>query len=409
MKRAIVHVDGDGFFASCEVALNPRLKGLPVVTGQERGIATAMTPEAKALGIHRGMPVFQIKKLYPQAVVVNSNYHNYGIFAQRMYDIVRRFTDRVEEYSIDECFADITGLERAGVSYVDIARSIKEALNRELGMTFSLGLAPTKVLAKVASKWRKPDGFTVIEPEDIQEFLRPLEVGKVWGIGPASSMHLQSLGVKTALDFVSRPAEWVSMSLSRPHLELWHELRGTTVYKLHTGESEESQKSIQSTRTFPRPTTDKSFIISELSRNVENACIRARAQGLVSQRVYYFLKTQEFRYHRYEIPLTIALQTPESVMREIMRTFDAVYEPQTIYRTTGVTLSALVPESIQEIDLFGEVVKKRKWNEIFNVVDKIDRRYGEHSVVLASSVKAGRVRGQRPHKHLIIPFMGETL
>src|SRR3954470_12144212 len=143
MAKIILHLDGDGFFASCEVALNPKLKGLPVVTGQERGIATAMTPEAKALGIHRGMPVFQIRKLYPEAIVVQSNYHNYGIFAQRMYDIVRRFTDRVEEYSIDECFADITGLERhergQEVTYEQIARSIKDTLYRELGMTFSVG------------------------------------------------------------------------------------------------------------------------------------------------------------------------------------------------------------------------------------------------------------------------------
>src|SRR5437868_5508949 len=99
MQRAIVHIDGDGFFASCEIALNPKLKGKPVVTGQERGIATAMSPEAKKLGISRGMPVFKIRQLYPEAIVVNSNYHTYGMFAQRMYDIVRRFTDKVEEYS----------------------------------------------------------------------------------------------------------------------------------------------------------------------------------------------------------------------------------------------------------------------------------------------------------------------
>lgn len=406
LKRAIVHVDGDGFFASVEIALNPALKGRAVVTGQERGIATAMSPEAKALGIHRGMPVFQIRKLYPQAVVVPSNYRHYGIFAQRMYDIVRRFTDKVEEYSIDECFADITGLERNGVSYEDIARSIKETLNRELGMTFSLGLAETKVLAKVASKWRKPNGFTVIEDDDIQDFLQTIEVGKVWGIGPASSIALNRFGVKTALDFVKMPETWVRETLSSPHLELWHELRGTPVYRVrHEGDDE--QKSIQSTRTFI-PTTDKQTILSELSRNVENACSKARAQGAAAKRIYYFLKTQEFRYHRFEIPLAVPLTAPSAILNEIRATFDAVYQPGTIYRSSGVTLAGLMPESNQNFDLFGEVVKKRKWNEIFNVVDKIDRRFGEHSVTLASSLKANERRGVRPSKHLIIPFMGEV-
>lgn len=190
MKRAIIHIDGDGFFASCEIALNPKLKGKAVVTGRERGIATAMSQEAKTLGIFRGMPIFKIKKLYPEAVVVESNYHHYGMFAQRMYDIVRRYTDLVEEYSIDECFADITGLEKKGVTYTDIARSIKDTLKNELGMTFSLGLGPTKVIAKVASKWNKPDGFSVITSEEIPNFLKDLQVGKVWGIGPQTSLAL---------------------------------------------------------------------------------------------------------------------------------------------------------------------------------------------------------------------------
>jgi len=406
MKRAIIHIDGDGFFASVEIALNPKLKGKPVVTGFERGIATAMSPEAKALGIHRGMPVFKIKKLYPQAIVVSSNYKSYGIFAQRMYDIVRRFTDNVEEYSIDECFADISDLERKGFTHEDIARSIKETLHRELGVTFSVGLAPTKVLAKVASKWQKPDGFTIIENENIFEFLKSLEIGKVWGIGPASSADLQRLGINTAFDFVSRSIDWVRDNLSRPHLELWYELRGTPVYKTHV--EDDAQKSIQSTRTFPKPSTDKEFIISELSRNVENVCIKARAEGAVARRIYYFLKTQEFRYQRFEIALTTAVQTPESVVRAILETFDALYDPQTIYRATGVTLAGLVPEGSAEIDLFGEVVKKRVWSDIFNIVDKIDKRYGEHSVTLASSMNANRVRGQHPAKHLIIPFMGEV-
>ena len=110
--RAIIHIDGDSFFASCEIALNPKLKGKPVVTGHERGIASAMSPEAKALGIYRGMPVFQIKQLYPQVVVVASNFQTYGTFAERMYNIVRRYTDAVSEYSIDERIG--THLRQAG-------------------------------------------------------------------------------------------------------------------------------------------------------------------------------------------------------------------------------------------------------------------------------------------------------
>ncbi|MHB1330655.1 MAG: DNA polymerase Y family protein, partial [Minisyncoccota bacterium] len=374
----------------------------------ERGIATAMSPEAKKLGIHRGMPVFQIKKLYPEAIIVNSNYKNYGIFAQRMYDIVRRFTDRVEEYSIDECFADITDLERPGVSYADIARSIKETLYAELGITFSLGLAPTKVIAKIASKWNKPNGLTIVEPLDIPSFLKELQIGKVWGIGPSTSSEMQRLGIRTALELAAKPINWIEENLSKPYIETWHELRGTSVYRVHS-ESEDDQKSVQATRTFTPPTTDRNLLLSELSRNVENATSKIRTHRLSARRIYFFLKTQEFRYHRFEIPLTVALQSPTDIFSEIKQRFDSIYEFNTPYRATGVTLSGLIPESASQNDLFGEVVQKQRWNDIWNIVDKIDRRFGSRTVTIGSSMKANKKREQKPQKHLIIPFMGETL
>ena len=147
--RRILHIDGDSFFASCEASLNPFLKGKPVVTGHERGMATSMSVEAKALGVVRGMPVFQIKREFPQVIVVESNYINYGLFAERMYSIVSQYTPYVEEYSIDECFADITHLKEGAR---EVAQMIQDELSMKLDLSFSIGIGPTKVLAKVASK-----------------------------------------------------------------------------------------------------------------------------------------------------------------------------------------------------------------------------------------------------------------
>ncbi len=408
MQRAIVHVDGDGFFASCEVSLDPTLKGKPVVTGQERGIATAMSKEAKALGISRGMPIFLVKKNFPQAVVVQSNYLTYGIFAERMYNIVRRYTPLVEEYSIDECFADITDLATTDRSYEDIAREIKETLNTELGMTFSLGLGPTKVIAKVASKWNKPDGFTVINKEGIPNFLKDMLVGKIWGIGPSQSLHLTMLGIGTALDLINRPLEWINATQHKHIRELWHELNGTSVYKVHA-EDNDPQHSLQKTRTFTPPTENKNVLFGELSKNVEAACQKARGQKLVPRRVHYFLKTQEFRYHRFEIPLTVPTTSPSAILNEIRKTFDAIHRPGTEYRATGVTLSDLRPTNLFQNDLFGEVVKNDSWQEIYKIVDLIDRRYGTRTMRLASSSTRGKRSGIRPKRHLKIPYMGEVV
>ena len=157
-------MDGDAFFVGVEMAKNPKLKNKPVVTGEERGIVSALSYEAKALGIVRGMPIFKVKKDFPQVIVVPGDYKSYARYSSLMFDIVRRYADDVEEYSIDECFADLTGLDKPlKMSYKEIAERIKKEINEELDLSVSIGIAPTKVLAKVASKWVKPNGLTIIE------------------------------------------------------------------------------------------------------------------------------------------------------------------------------------------------------------------------------------------------------
>src|SRR5215217_7145108 len=186
--QAILHIDGDAFFASCEQAGNPKLKGKPVVTGKERGIAASMSYEAKARGVTRGMRLADIRKVCPEAVILPSDYETYSLLSKRFFAIVRRYTPDVEEYSIDECFCDLTGLRRPlRMSYLKIAERIKREFDAELGFTFSVGLAPNKVVAKIASKWQKPSGLTAIPGRELHRFLAKLPVEKVWGIGPNST------------------------------------------------------------------------------------------------------------------------------------------------------------------------------------------------------------------------------
>ncbi|MEY4722772.1 MAG: hypothetical protein RLZZ324_285, partial [Candidatus Parcubacteria bacterium] len=155
--RAIVHIDGDAFFASCEQAMHPEWKGKPVVTGKERGIVAAASYEAKARGVKRGVALWDVKKLCPDAIIVPSDYETYSLFSKRMFQIMRRFTPLVEEYSIDEGFAEITGLRRPlHGSYEDIARRMKETIEAELGITVSVGVSLTKTLAKIGSDYKKP-------------------------------------------------------------------------------------------------------------------------------------------------------------------------------------------------------------------------------------------------------------
>ncbi len=411
--RAILHIDGDSFFASCEVAKDPSLKGKPVITGKERGIVSAATYEAKARGVKRGMKLSDARKVCPDAIILPSDYETYSIFSHRMYEIVRRYTPSVEEYSIDECFADLGGMRRVNrMSYKEMAERIKHELETELGMTFSLGLSATKVLAKIGSKWNKPSGLTLIPLIDVTVFLSKTPIGHVWGIGPNTAAYLRKYGIHTALDFARKEEGWVMRPLSKPLYEIWHELNGRAVYDIDTV-GKQGYQSISKTKTFTPPSTDPVFVFSQLSKNVENACIKARRWNLVTSEIFFFLKTQQFKYQGCEITLPHPTNVPQDILRHVEEQFPRVFQKGTEYRTTGITLTKLRDGESQQLDLFGAVTHTSALARVFSSVDEISHRYGKHAVFLGSSLTAMTYgahlgdRGDLPSRTKTL-FKGET-
>ena len=322
LPRAIVHIDGDAFFAACEQSRNPVLKGKPVVTGKERGIAASMSYEAKACGVTRGMRISEIKRHCPQVVLLPSDYETYSLLSKRMFAIVRRYTPDVEEYSIDECFADLTGLQRPlKGSYPQIAARIKHSLDVELGFTFSVGLAPTKVVAKIGSKWKKPSGLTCIPGWDIHRYLGRLPVEKVWGIGAKTTAYLAKHGIHTALAFARLPERWVLQHLPKPFYEIWQELRGTSVLALETQEKEDYQ-SVQKFKTFSPPSNDREFVFSQLAKNIENGCMKVRRYQLVAGSAMCFLRTQDFR----DVGLEVRFSRPTAFSHEVIHALRPLFD-----------------------------------------------------------------------------------
>jgi DNA polymerase-4/DNA polymerase V len=229
--RAIAHIDGDAFFTSCEEAIHPELKGKALITGGERGIVACASYPAKKLGIKRGVPLHEARKICPTLIILPSDYETYSLFSRRMFSIMRRFTPDVEEYSIDEAFADITGMRRVlRSSYEEIVSKMKMEIERELGITVSVGLSITKVLAKVASKHQKPAGITIIKGRDIADYLCNLPVEKVWGIGNATTNYLAKMHIYYALEFAQLQEKIVRNKFTKPGVEIWQELRGESVY-----------------------------------------------------------------------------------------------------------------------------------------------------------------------------------
>jgi DNA polymerase IV len=404
-SRQIIHFDGDSFFASVEQVLDFRLRGKPLVTGGERGAITSASIEAKRLGINRGVPMRAAREMCPGLVVKNSDYLSYSIFARRMYSLVREFASNVEEYSIDECFADITGLDRAyGKSYAEIANMIKEKLETSLGLTFGVGLGPSKVLAKVASKHRKPGGFTEITLESLPGFLESLPVGKVWGIGAALSRQLGKLKINTAEDLVESAEAWLEASgVNRPLREIRLELMGYSINPVDN--TYELPKSLIKSRTFSPPSREREFVFSQLSKNVELACAAARRENLRPRDIYFYLKTQAFTYAGFNISLATPTASPVEIMKWVAKHFDEVYVPGELYRATGVALKRFAFTEIQ-YDLFGEGFEREKYSQVFRSVDKVARKFGEGTLYLASSHKALRHSRSIPEKHLDIPFVG---
>lgn len=424
--RAILHIDGDCFFASCEIAKNPSLRGKPVVTGMERGIVSSLTYEAKARGVKRAMSLHEVKRICPDVIFLPSDYETYSLFSVRMYEIVRRYTSDVEEYSIDECFADLTGLQRPmNMSYEKMAERIKYDLDNELGMTFSIGLAPTKVLAKVGSKWKKPSGLTIIRGREIQNYLDKLSIDKVWGIGPQTTAYLNKLGIRSALDFAEQNKEWIKNNLTKPHYEIWQELNGEVVYKVDTAKKNLYQ-SISKTKTFTPPSSDRAFVFSQLSKNVENAFIKARRYKLATKKFFFFLKTQDFKYAGIEIKMNRQTIAPTDVISMIDERFDEVFDRRKLYRSSGIILSDLSEHTSSQLDLFGAVIRSDKYCKIFGSIDDIAARYGKHTLFLGTSwqamnfrqhqgdreVKADRkynlFNGETIRKRLAIPMLGEA-
>jgi DNA polymerase-4/DNA polymerase V len=409
--RAIVHLDGDAFFTSCEEAIHPDLKGKALITGGERGIVACASYSAKKLGIKRGVPLHEARKICPGLIILPSDYETYSLFSRRMFDIMRRFTPDVEEYSIDEAFADITGMRRAlHSSYEEIALKMKKEIERDLGITVSVGLSITKVLAKVGSKYLKPAGMTVIKGRDIAQYLHDLPVDKIWGIGPATTNYLAKLGIRTALAFAQLPEKTVLNKFTKPTVEIWQELSGVSVYPVST-EEKSSYASISKTKTFAPPTSNAEYLFAHLMRNMESACIKARRYSLAPNKIVVFLKKNDFDTVGSEAKLSRPCAFPLDFSDVIHDLFDSCYCPKDIYRATGVVLVNLEPDTNIQYTLFDNPLHAEKIRTLYNAADELGQKFGKHTLHLGSSHlidKLGKGRRGSPTSREQTQLKGET-
>ena len=384
-----LHVDGDSFFAACELTLRPDLVGRAVVVGEDRGIAVAMNQEAKKLGITRGMPTFKIKRYFPQVVILSHHFDLYRTISKKVFAILLSYVDRVEEYSIDECFAVV---KPSDIRFYGSGEKMIEVMKKEIsdavGVTYSFGLARTKALAKTASKLEKPNGCVILAThEDEIAALKNTKIDSVWGIGWRTQPVMKELGLKTAYDFACYPSEYIQKHFSEPMLVLQQELLGNPINDVHDNVDPRDQKSIQSTCTF-RPSSDDPIIIwAEIAENTEAACEHARRLGLLSNSISCYVKTAEFKFHSVDLKLPLYTTDPGTILNAMEKIFPKLLIYGEKIRATGVTLHGLVREECAPRDLFGKQDDTISNLVVEKIADDLRKKFGRNSIKRASSLK----------------------
>ncbi|MEP6853207.1 MAG: DNA polymerase IV [bacterium] len=289
----ILHVDMDAFYASVEVRRDPRLRGRPVIVGGGgRGVVSAASYEARRYGVRSAMPMSLALRRCPQAVVLPVDHTTYSAVSQEVMAILHEVTPLVEPLSLDEAFLDVSAARRRMGRPADIARWIRAETTARLQLTCSVGVAPTKFVAKVASARCKPDGLLVIPAADVLAFLHPLPVTALWGIGPSTATRLQRLGLRTVGDIAETPLDVLSRSLGAAGAAHFSALAaGHDPQPVETGRAE---KSVSSDRTFDVDLLDAADVERELLRLAEETAARLRRRDLLTRTVGIKVRFADF-------------------------------------------------------------------------------------------------------------------
>ena len=294
-NRQIIHVDMDAFYASVEQLDNPDLIGKAVIVGgdpKQRGVVSAASYVARKFGVHSAMPMSQAIRLCPEAIVLPVRMKRYAEFSQQIHAIFQQFTPQIEPISLDEAFLDVTGSIRLFGSAEKIGSAIKDQIREKLGLVASVGIAPNKFLAKLASDLNKPDGFVVITEKNKQQILDPLPVSRIWGVGKVTGKALKSKGIHTIEQLRKAPPEILRSILGDQTPHILRLVRGVDNREV---ESDREAKSISSEQTFATDISNKDILIDVLLNQVEDVAQRLRLNDLEAKTITLKLRYDDFR------------------------------------------------------------------------------------------------------------------
>ncbi|HLZ37025.1 MAG TPA: DNA polymerase IV [Mycobacteriales bacterium] len=384
----ILHVDMDAFYASVELRRRPELRGRPMIVGGAgtRGVVLSATYEARAFGVHSAMPMMRARRLCPQAVVLPPDPRAYATTSAGVMEIFRSVTPLVEPLALDEAFLDVAGASRRLGSPVQIAELLRARVVDEQGITCSVGVAPSKFVAKLASATCKPDGLLVVPADQVVAFLHPLPVGALWGVGERTEEVLVRLGLRTVGDLAHTPVETLRRALG-PAL-------GAHLAALAWGRDERSvvpdepERSIGAEETFPRDVDDPEAIHRELLRLAERVAARLRAAGLAGRTVSIKVRFADFTTLTRARTLPHVTDVGHEIYTVARGMYDALGLDRARLRLVGVRVEGLADAATQPRQLL-LTEWASGWREAERAVDRATHRFGAGSVRFAALVDEG--------------------
>jgi DNA polymerase IV (archaeal DinB-like DNA polymerase) len=344
--RIILHCDLDAFYPSCEIKRNPSLAGKPLIVGADpkaghgRGVVMSCSYEARKFGVRSGMPISQAYKLCPQGVYVPPDFELYGETSDRAMDVLRKFADRFEQTSIDEAFMDVGDRCKNYDDAVELARNLKRDLRQSEGLTVSVGIAPNKSIAKIASDMKKPDGLTIVRPDEVKAFLEPLSVGKISGVGKKTTVALQERGIETIGQLSQIPAKKLTDWFGKGGVWLWGIANGIEESPV---EERGLRKSISVEQTFERDVQNKQVVLEALESLVKEVHERLLAEKLWFRTVSIKVRFEGFQTFTRDKTHTGYVDDVNVVREYVHLLFREFEKDRRRIRLVGAKLSDLKP------------------------------------------------------------------
>lgn len=378
-KHVIALVDCDSFFVSCEQSVNPDLKGKPVCVMSGRGqCVISRSKEAKKLGIRMGMPYFQIEGQMKKAVFINANHELYCQISEKVMDVLKSFSPKVEIYSIDEAFVELTGLERLyKKNYLEIAQMIRQEVLDKVDIPVSIGVSSSKSLAKLASdKAKKADeGVFLVGSRKIIPLLEKTSIDEIWGIGKNLSIMLRKHGILTAYELISQDDLWLNKQIGIHGLEMKHELLGEMVSPVSN--EIKLPKSIQKTSALAKFSSDKNYLKNSLNYHIHRACVKLRKINAKCKGVSIFLRTKDFKVYCEKKVLNVATDFELEISDIVFELLEKMYNPNILYRSTGVILDTFVFNNEAQMSLFADNTADERKHKLSRCFDNLEKRFGK--------------------------------